>query len=375
MKAKGLPLLISICLILVFGSLSFMVGCAEEAPAPAPAPAPTPAPAPKPAPAPAPTPAPAPKVFEFKWTSMWAPGADDTLADEILSNMITERTGGKVKITYFGSQSLGQMSEWLDMLQGGVCEMGSLMLATYPGKFDLENICDLPMLGIPNRPAVISILWELYYQGYFKGLEDYKLLAFKGSTPLVLFFGDKKVQKPEDLNGMKLRGSAKAVNEFYEKLGATPVAVPGPDIYMSMDRKIIDGYSTAWAYVLSVKLNEVSKYCMWSPAVGIGSPTIVMSKAAWESLPLDIQFQINQVIDEYRYAVERFYEDKDKPGPELLRAAGIELYSLSASEAAAFQEAAAPIWDNWVAEREAKGMPARAALDSLQKILSRYQYQ
>jgi TRAP-type C4-dicarboxylate transport system substrate-binding protein len=310
------------------------------------------------------------KPIELKWTSMWNPDSDDGQADLILADMINSRTGGRVKVTYYGMESLGKSSEWVNMLNGGVADIGSLMLATYPGLFDTELVTDLPMLGIPDRATLVDLAWQLYSKGYFPGFEDFKVLAFKGGTALNLFFRDKKVEKVEDFKGMKVRASAPVVNEFYEKLGATPIAVAAPELYMSVDKKIIDGYSTAWSYVIAAKLYDVTKYCMWDPPTGIGNPTTVMSKAAWDKLPADLQKIVEQCITDYKTEMLNFYKDKDNAGFELLKSNGVDVYSLPDSEIARFKDVAAPIIDNWIAEREAKGLPAKAMVDDIMEYLA-----
>ncbi|MDD5702643.1 MAG: TRAP transporter substrate-binding protein DctP [Dehalococcoidales bacterium] len=313
---------------------------------------------------------PAAKTIELRWTSQWVPGSDDAEADMILARMINERTGGRVNAVYYGTESLGKAPDWVNMLNGGVAQMGSLMLAVYPGVFELETITDLPLVGIPDRNTLIDIMWEVYNKGYFKGLNQFKVMGFKGGAPLNQFFGSKKVQTVEDYKGLKMRGSAPPFNAYFEALGASTVAITGPEIYMAMDRKVIDGYTTAWSYVLAIKLYEVSKYCIWDPPVGIGGPTIVMSKQAWDSLPTDIQEIIDQVIIDYKTEVKNFYADKDDIGFESLKKTGMDVYTLSDAEKARFKQVADTVAQQWVAEKEAKGLPAQAAYETIQQFLA-----
>jgi len=311
------------------------------------------------------------KTIELRWTSQWVPTSDDAQGDMIMAKMISERTGGRVNATYFGTESLGKAADWVNMLNGDVAQMGSLMLAVYPGVFELETISDLPMLGIPDRNTLIDMMWEVYNKGYFKGLNQFKVMGFKGGATLVQFFGSKKVQTVEDYKGLKMRGSAPPFNAYYQALGASTVAITGPEIYMAMDRGVIDGYSTAWAYVLSVKLNEVSKYCIWGPPIGIGGPSVVMSKKMWDSLPADIQKIIDQVIIDYKTEIKKFYADKDGVGFESLKKTGMDVYNLSDTESARFRQIADTVAQQWVAEKEAKGLPAKAAYETIKQFLAK----
>jgi TRAP-type C4-dicarboxylate transport system substrate-binding protein len=299
------------------------------------------------------------------------PTSDDAQADMIMAKMISERTGGRVNATYFGTESLGKAADWVNMLNGNVAQMGSLMLGVYSSVFELESITDLPMLGIPDRNTLIDLMWEVYNKGYFKGLNQFKVMGFKGGAPLNLFFGSKKVQTVEEFKGLKMRGSSAPFNAYFEALGASPVAITSPEIYMAMDRGVIDGATSAWSYVLANKIYEVSKYCLWNPPIGIGCPTIVMSKQAWDSLPADIQKIIDQAIIDYKTELKNYYASKDSVGFESLKKAGMDLYNLSDAETARFKQIADTVAQKWVAEKEAKGLPAKAAYETIKQFLAK----
>jgi TRAP-type transport system periplasmic protein len=308
--------------------------------------------------------------YELKWTSQWAPGSPDFIADDILSKLITQKTNGKVKITYYGAESLGKTIEWLNMLQTGATDMASLVTSPFPGQFELELGLSLPMLGIPNRAISNNVLWELNNKGILK-FNNYKIFAFT-SSPLFMYFKDKKVTTLEDFNGMKLRASTADTNKFFGKLGATPVGITGPEIYMAIDRKTIDGYSTSSSFVISAKLYEVSKYCLMNPPLAVGGFPIVMSTSTWNKFPVEIQYQLEQAINDYRYEIERYYQPIDTEVVNTLKNNKVEVYSLSASENARFQQAAAAVNADWIAEKQGKGLPAKEMMDLVQSIVARY---
>lgn len=368
MKRKMLLRTILISLILVIVSLSLFSGCTSNSSSPT-SQSPTTS---APATAPVQTvtqPAAASKVYELKWTSQWAPGSPDFIADDMLIKLISQKTNGQVKITYYGVEALGKTTEWLNMLDTGSVDIASLVTSPFPGQFELELGLSLPMLGIPDREVSNTILWELYNKGLLK-FNNYKVLAFT-SSPLYMYFRDKKVTKLEDMNGMKLRASTADTNKFFGKLGVTPVGITGPEIYMAIDRKTIDGYSTSSAFVISAKLYEVSKYCLNNPPLAVGGFPIVMSKTTWEKLPEEIQNQINQAIDQYRVDLEKYYQPIDADVVNTFTKNGTEVYSLTESESKHFQQVATSVNTEWIEAKKAKGMPAQEMMDMVQSIIAR----
>jgi TRAP-type C4-dicarboxylate transport system substrate-binding protein len=367
-----LSLVISVCLVTIFASLSTLTGCSQQAPAPAPAPAPTPSPAP--APTPAPTPAPA-KTVELKLSDFWAPVHAMSIADDTFAKMVAERTGGKVKITCYHAEALGKQTAQLDMLAGGICDIANVGTPFHPGKFVMTLAPELPLLGIPNRTVHMSIMWELYYKGYFdKELNDLnvRLLAFMPTPPMTFFFRNKKVQTLEDWKGLKIRAPSPDTFTLLEGLGATPVAMVPADLYMALDRGILDGFTTGWEQVPAYKWQEVIKYACWNPN-NIGAQFLLMNKDKWNSLDTESKLNIQVVMDEFKYEYLREFQDLDRNATDTLRKLGLDVYTIPENEWARIKALAAPIEDKWVADKESKGLPGKEMLDLIRAIMARYQ--
>lgn len=359
MKIKGLwTLLVVIILALTLLVLPSVVSCAKPTPAPAPTPTPTPTPT-------------APKVFELKWTDHWGPGSDPAKTVDLFGKIVEARTGGRVKITYYHAEALGKVKDFVDMTKGGVCDIAVLIAGNYPGTFNMLYGIELPCLGIPNRALVENISWELFYKGYFdKEMADFKVLAFLGSLP-TNFYMRNKVLTLEDFKGLKLSAVDPNTSKLVELAGAAPVSMPAPDKYMALQRGTLDGACTGWEFAFGAKWYEVAKYVLWNPISG-GSMPVLMNKNKWDSLPADIQVNMERAIAEYEYEWLRYYQDMDKQVPVMFRDKGAEVYQLSASEFARLQQLSAPIIDNWIADKKAKGQPGQEMIDLIRKIIGRY---
>ena len=289
---------------------------------------------------------------------------------ELLGKIISERTGGRVEITYFHSESLGKTPDFINMLNAGIVDIIYNNPAYYPGQFDMALGLEIPM-GIPSREVRLAITWELYNKGYFKGLADFKVLAFN-ATPLMTIFLKEKAETVADLNGRKIRCSDASVRKMLELAGASTVTIPGSEVYMSLDRGVIDGTATMDESFIQMKQYEVAKYVVWEPKLSSGCSFIIMSKDAWSTLPADLQADVDKAIEDYKTEFLRVAEDVDKNSPEILRKEGVELISFSPEEAAKLLALADPIKEEWIAAREAKGLPAREMMDLVKELVAKY---
>jgi TRAP-type C4-dicarboxylate transport system substrate-binding protein len=337
---------------------------------PEPSPAPTPEPSPTPAPAPAPSPA-AEETFELIFTS-WIPEQNEmSVIPGIWAEALEEQTGGRVKVTLYYAQSLGQATEYLDMLNSGACDIAVICSYYYAGNIPiLSTVLELPGL-IPNRFVSAEIHDALWHKGLldeeFVGL---KPLWWQPAPSLYLIFRDKKVTKLEDLEGMKIRGGGPITNQSIEALGASPVGIPAPEIYMSLSTGVVDGANVAAPYHLTMKFQEVSKYYLWEP-LSAASQWVIMSQKTWDSLPTDIQLIMEQlnVKAKYQFLEHVYGEWPDVPGQ--LRDVGMDVYTLSPEESARWKTALEPVYDGWLADMEAKGLPGQEALETARQVVAR----
>ena len=105
---------------------------------------------------------------------------------------------------------------------------------------------------------------------------------------------NKKIEKPEDLSGMKLRFPGLA-GKVYSRAGASVVLLPGSEVYTSMERGVIDG--TDWVGPLldkRVGLDRVAKYYYtpgWQEPTGYTE--VVFSKTAYDKLPKALQLVLD----------------------------------------------------------------------------------
>ena len=141
---------------------------------------------------------------------------------------------------------------------------------------------------------------------------------------------------------------------------------------------MVDGTLLCWDAATVFKLHEVTKYRTVAK-VNSALTTFMMNLDSLNSLPPEIQKFINESTgyEMSRSVGIRFDEvdqeqlnnviiphDKEKGNPEL--------YNLPEDEAAKWREAVKPVYDKWIEEREAKGLPAREFFNDMLEIAAKY---
>lgn len=359
MKKRSWLILVVSCLLVV--SL-LLIACPTPEPPPTPAP-PTPAP---------PAPPAQPTVIKLKWAGFQPPTAAATIEAKMFTDLLTKQSKGTVEVTYYPTSQLGKATDFVDMLKGGVCDIADIGGAYFPTLFQVTTVTELPLLGIPHITAAMYIRYELFYKGYLDyGLKDLKLLFFNMSRPFCLWTRP-QVLKAEDFGGLNLRGSGRTMTQPFEAFGASSVSMVSSDVGMALERGLIDGTVTSPDFLLALQWQEVCKYGV-SPPLLYGGSFVVMSQSTWDSLPPDIQVIFGQVSQQWLYQVQEYYQDLDEDVYSQLGQAGVKISSIEPTELARWQKAAEGATNDWIAAREAEGLPGKEIVEEVQRIIERYQ--
>ena len=152
------------------------------------------------------------------------------------------------------------------------------------------------------------------------GFYDFMVERFK--TINMFYFGrntqhdfymaiSKKVASPQGLRGLKIRGSS-TYNAFIKALGAVPVKMHSGEIYLAMERGVVDGYIQPMLGIDFRKLYEVSDYFIDHPFYEGSNPVVVLNLAVWKKIPQHLKDLMINTIKEYE--VEIFEASKVQNG-------------------------------------------------------------
>ena len=205
-------------------------------------------------------------------------------------------TNGEVKIKGFGVGVIaGPFDAW-EAVQKGTADIAY----NYPGfavNADPANGIFGGMVG--GMPLEQFMHWYIAADGT-KLLEQFRhetqklhpLVTGMGSTEFFLH-SHKRVQKLEDLKGMKIR-TAGPWAQILNSIGARATTIPPADIYTALERRVIDGTEFITpATNIKVGFHKIAKYIIMP---GIHNPShmneVVFRLETWNKLPKQIRNQL-----------------------------------------------------------------------------------
>ena len=183
----------------------------------------------------------------------------------------------------------------------------------------------------------------------------------------------KPVLNLEDLTGLRIRAGGSTDAEVLESLGAVPVFQAIPDVYPSLEKGVLDGALLGWSTLTSFGLIEVITDVTDIPSIWQNVGYLVMNLDSWNSLPPDIQNEIDKVsgLTQAQYAAKRS-DDADVSAKLAAQEKGLGIHQLTPEEWARWQPLLDAVIDKWIAESEAAGIPAREFVDRVYEAAEQY---
>lgn len=190
------------------------------------------------------------------------PGASGINQDvlQAWADTIAEESNGDLVIQMFPSGTLAKPDSIYEAAANGIADIGATAQGYTAGRFPLSQIVELPGVASTATQGA-CVLQTLYDDGHLASeYEDTRPLFMFTTGPGGIHTIDTDVQTPADLQGLRIRRPTAVAGEMLENMGASPVGMPAPDIYTSMQRGVIDGLSFPWEGLKGFRVNELVSY-------------------------------------------------------------------------------------------------------------------
>jgi TRAP-type C4-dicarboxylate transport system substrate-binding protein len=222
------------------------------------------------------------------------PGASGINEDifEAWAETIEEASGGDLTVEMFPSGTLAKPDAIYEAAANGIADIGATAQGYTAGRFPLSQIVELPGVATTATQGA-CVLQTLYDDGHLDSeYEDTRPLFMFTTGPGGIHTIDTDVQRPEDLEGLRIRRPTAVAGQMLDNMGAEPVGMPAPDIYTSMQRGVIDGLSFPWEGLKGFRINELVNYHTEVPFYTLIF-VATMNQRAYDSLTPEQQAVIN----------------------------------------------------------------------------------
>jgi len=275
---------------------------------------------------------------------------------------------GRVKVEVQMMETLGKAQEYYYLAEKGIADITSHNVPFTPGKFPVMELAGMPTQG-PSALAVGYAFKKLQDMGFLdKEFSEVKLLWPGINEPMDFLCPREPITSLKDLKGKKIRSAGGTMTEVVKALGATPVSLPLPEVYPSMERGVIDAALISWNVLNSLKLHEVTKHITYFHTCFFPF-VMVMNKAKWESLPVDIKRYLEVTRTSYSL---KWADETMRASRESLQKAdekGIQIHYFPPADLEKMRPLLAPLWEQYFNKYEAKGFPVRKASEAFSSIM------
>ncbi len=280
-------------------------------------------------------------------------------------------TDGRVKVRIL-TKPLGPPPAHFDMAKDGVADITyGLHSFTKDDRFLRSRIGQFSFLGDSATRASIAY-WRIYGERLRAQQEHQgvKLLGLFVHGPGMFHNNKRKIESPEDFQGLKIRTPGGYIAGLADDLGITTQFMGPGQVFEKLSRGVIDGVTFPMEALQAFKLTDHLKYSMRIPG-GIYNTSwfLVMNQAKWDAISVGDKVAIETISGTAFAALAGDAWDKaDAAGAEYVNKAGVEVYDAPPEVVDAIKAIADKRETAWAAEVSAQGFDGVAALDRFRAL-------
>jgi tripartite ATP-independent transporter DctP family solute receptor len=276
------------------------------------------------------------------------------LAAQRFSNIIYEKSNGRVKVEVFPNGSLyNDNEEMAALLQNDV----QMIAPTFSKLTDITsswNLLDLPFFFDSKSSVERTFTGEIgeYLLSSLEG-SGIKGLALWSNGFKQMTGSKKPLLLPEDFIGQRFRiMPSQVVEQQFQLLGATPVATPFNTLYYALENDEMDGQENTVSNIHSKRLYELQRYMTISNHGYLGY-AVLMNEEYWSELPAEIQLLILEAMAETTaWILQESQSINEQKLQEIEEYSDIKIYKLTLEQREKWIETLHPIYEKFYREAE-----------------------
>ena len=287
---------------------------------------------------------------------------------------IAQESGDKMKCQIYPSMQLGGTpAQLFDQVKDGVVDVTWTLLGYSAGRFPLVEVFELPFM-MQSPEATSKAVWDYVQLNGAAEFKDIHPLAFHVHGDGVFHMVNKPIKVMADLKDQKVRAPTRQTNKMLAALGATPVAMPVPQVSEALAKSVIDGALVPYEVVPAVKIQELVKFHSETdpvePAIYTSVFVLAMNKGKYDSLPADLKKVIDANSGKSLSGIAgKAFLAADVEGKKLTTKNTINV--IPKSELESWKKVGQTVTDAWVADVTAKGANGKQLLDSARALISK----
>lgn len=283
--------------------------------------------------------------YVFTYAENQAEGYPTTEAAFLFSDLVYQKSGGRIKINVYSGGALGDEVSVIEQLQYGGLDFARASIMTMGEFIPKINVLQLPYLYRDSKH-----MWEVLNgeigEEFMTSMQEHGLIALSWyDAGTRNFYTRQKVTNLEDLKGLKIRvAKSEFMKALVSSLGATPVAMDYSEIYSALELGEIDGAENNWPSYETTEHYKVAGYMIIDEHNQIPELQLI-SEITWNKLSKEDQQIIKACAEESSEYEQKLWAEHVKSSRDKAMKAGVVVTQLKEEEKQRFREAAMPVYD------------------------------
>lgn len=241
--------------------------------------------------------------YSFKFQSSDPAGNQNFEYQQGWTDLVAERSGGRIAIEMLPVGSVVEYNETLDAVAAGIID-GQICDSSYwAGKDPAFGLISNPvgawsapeqMIDFVENGGGKELMRELLgsYGLHFIGVSTPGLEAFVSRVPL---------EGIDDLRGLKVRTPEGPIANVFAAAGASPVNLPSSEVFTSLDKGVVDAADySVFSTNHQQGLNQIAPNPVHPGFHSLPLVEVSMNKAKWDALPDDLKTVLEETVKEFQ---------------------------------------------------------------------------
>ena len=274
-------------------------------------------------------------------------GYPTVAAVDHFGDLISERTGGRLRLRNYAGGQLGEEKDTLEITVFGGLDINRVNLAPLNPIEPLTFVPALPFLfqstehmrrsldGAPGR----TILSALDRHGLIG-------LAFYDSGERSFYNTKRPIRTPADMRGLKLRVQTSDLYvALVQALGGSPIPMSYGEVFQGLVQGVVDGAENNWPSYQDSRHFEVARY--YSLTRHVMAPEVLVASArTWAKLTPADRDIIRAAATESVPFMRNLWEAREQTARQATIEAGVQI--VEDLDRTAFEAAMRPVWDRFI---------------------------
>ena len=286
------------------------------------------------------------EVYEIIYAGTVTDTNPITIAFNQMAEQLEERSGGRLKMTLYPNNTLGDTRANIESMQNGTVQIGEGSIAPLAMFTDLYMPMSLPFLF-----SDWDEVWAFTESEFMQDINDQvaeelgvRVIGWMSNGARCLSNNVRAVSTPADMAGLKIRVMENDIyQETFKALGANPITMSFAELFTGLQQGTVNGQDNATTITNANRFYEVQSYFTDLHHVLDVAP-IMVDDAWYQSLPDDLRQIFDETLAE-NIEYERQLTDEGVEADMEAIATTCEITLLTDEQREAFREACAPVYD------------------------------